>query len=496
MANNGIEQLITAMLKATGGGDRFANAEVHIKREGTRITLPSEPFPMSYAEAITCLQRRIQEEEEVIAVHEDVDAFPFDGAHAFMEAMKQTYGWASPQARETFFGKIPPKTINLEIGYGVYTQIIWGDFKIPGMEGVLTTGVTSKDGRPIFKIGGEVKKKHQQDVAALAALTRQIVKERSIYKGKAITLKTNDQGEVQFDRPPGFLDLSRVNPDELTFSDEVAAQVETNLWCPVENTDACRLHHIPLKRGVLLEGPFGTGKTLTAFVTAQKAAKNGWTFIMLDRVSGLNQALTFARMYQPAVVFAEDVDREVQGQDRTVAIDDILNTIDGIESKGSEVITILTSNDVKGINRAMLRPGRLDAIISVQAPDAKAAQKLIRLYSRGLIADDVDLSAAGTELKGQIPATIREVVERSKLYAISREKSGKITLTCDDLVHSARGMKQHLELMSPNKEAPLSVYEKTGLAFGDLVAHAVKGNGLYEAATKAKENTQELLDRL
>jgi transitional endoplasmic reticulum ATPase len=62
-----------------------------------------------------------------------------------------------------------------------------------------------------------------------------------------------------------------------------------------------------------------------------------------------------------------------------------LNEIDGVESKGKELITILTSNHAENINQAMLRPGRLDAVLSIQAPDAFAAEKLIRLYARGLI---------------------------------------------------------------------------------------------------------------
>src|SRR5262249_9702485 len=112
-------------------------------------------------------------------------------------------------------------------------------------------------------------------------------------------------------------------------------------------------------------------KTLTAYVTAKKSSSNNWTFIYLDRVAGLHEAFRFAKQYAPSVIFAEDIDRAVNGDDRTTDIDDVLNTIDGIESKGGEIITILTTNHVDQINRAMLRPGRLDAVISIQAPDAE-----------------------------------------------------------------------------------------------------------------------------
>lgn len=453
----------------------FKNAEIHIRREGTQIVLPSDPREMSIDEAIESLARKKEAEEKEVSVHEEIHAFPLDGAHAFMLALKEIYGWASPEARQSFFGPVPPTTVNLEIDYGVYTQVIWGDFKVPGLSGVLRTGASFENGKPCFVIGGKVKKKHQKEVAEIAALTRKLVKEQSVYRGKAIRLQTDSDGEIQWSQGPAFLDLSGVNPNELTFSEEVADQVKTNLFTPIEYTDICREHKIPLKRGVLLEGPFGTGKTLTAFVTALKAREKGWTFILVDRVSGLKDALTFARLYQPAVVFAEDIDRAISGDDRTVKIDDILNTIDGAEAKGSEVITILTTNDVKGINRAMLRPGRLDAIISVQAPDAKAAEKLIRIYSRGLILENESLDDAGKELEGQIPATIREAVERAKLYAIGHTAKGtRLSLRCSDIVLAAKGMKMHLQLLNGIKTFEPSVNERVGMAFADLIAEQIK----------------------
>ena len=75
-------------------------------------------------------------------------------------------------------------------------------------------------------------------------------------------------------------------------------------------------------------------------------------------------------------------------------MDEILNVIDGIESKGTEIITVLTTNNLGNITSAMLRPGRLDAIVSVRAPDAKAAQQLVRLYAGTLLAADDDLQFA------------------------------------------------------------------------------------------------------
>lgn len=497
LATLGAQNPLAGLLAGEAQKNVFENARLEIKKHGTEIVLPSYPVQMTIPQAIVALQRKMADEETEISVHEEVNAFPLEGAYAFMLALKEKYGWANPQARQTFFGPKPPTTVNVEIDYGVNEQVIWGDFNLPGVEGFLSTGATEdKDDNPIFVIGGKVKKKYQDSVKEIALLTRKIAHDKSIYRGKAIQLVTDDDGDVDHSDAPRFLDLSKVNPNELTFSDTVMREIETSLFTPVEHTDACREHKIPLKRGVLLEGPFGTGKTLTAFVTAQKARANGWTFVLVDRVSGLDAALSFARRYQPAVVFAEDIDRAVSGDTRTVEIDDILNTIDGIQSKGTEVITILTSNDVKQINRAMVRPGRLDSIISVTPPDAKAVEKLIRIYSQGLLDDTDDLTSAGRELDGQIPAVIREVVERSKLYAISRAGSGDIKVTCDDLVASARGMKAHLDLLNGKKKEELSLNEQLGQSMTKVIQSAVKGNGLYEVVERIKDDSEAVRTKL
>lgn len=442
------------------------------ERTGVKFILPEA---MDYDTAIEVLQRKKTEEETKVGIYEEVDAYPLDGAFMLMKVLAGRYGWASPVPTPGFFKDTPPTMANLEVGYGENTQVIWGSFAMPGIEGSLSTGAGRKDGRLIFIIQGQVKKKHQNEVLEIAAEVRRRIREESVYKGAAIRLQTDEDGELDAMDAPKFLDLTRVNEEELVLPTEIEEQVRTSLFTPVEHTERCRQFGIPLKRGVLLEGKYGTGKTLTAYVTAKKCVANGWTFIYLDRVSGLDEALRFARQYSPSVIFAEDIDRVVAGEDRTVDIDDVLNSIDGIESKGSEIITILTTNHVDRINRAMLRPGRLDAVISITAPDAKAAERLLRLYGRDSIARSEDLTLAGVELGGQIPAVIREVVERSKLFAISRNNGDdeKLSITSADLVRAAKQMKHHLRLMSGNEVVPATIEHEIGAGFTKLFRESV-----------------------
>jgi ATPase family associated with various cellular activities (AAA) len=464
-------------------GERFKNVEAQVRWAGSEITLPENPTRMNFAEARDWLSRLEKSDQENIAVNEVIDAFPFDGAIAMMKALKQVYGWATPVPPQKFFEE-PPTTMSVDISPTERVQIIWGRFAIPGIEGTLMTGVDFKHGRPVFTIQGEVRKKHVQAISEIAELTRKIVAEESIYRGKPVKLSVDQNGNLNLREAPTFVDVSHANIEELIFSDSLMEQITTNLFTPIIHAEVCRQNQIPLKRGILMEGPYGTGKTLCAFITAQIAQEHGWTFITIDRVTALKAALNFGVLYQPCVIFCEDIDRETAGE-RTPELDDILNVIDGIGSKDKEIMVVLTSNEAEKINRAMMRPGRLDAVISIQAPDKVAAERLMRLYARGLIAVDVSLDAAASTLQGQIPAVIRECVERAKLYAISRSHGTAINLVDADLVRAAEGMKHHLELLAGKPPDNQSDEHKLGAALTTLVQKGIgqtNGEMLYEIA--------------
>lgn len=456
----------------------YKNKQVGIVRKGEQIVLPAVPAPMHEITAIEYLQRKLAHDETTVSVREEIDCHPLEGAWALKKVLEQKFGWAESTTltKPGLFGpkEVPPEIMTLEVDYQKYEQVLWGGFTILGVQGKLQCGAQPGPKGFMFVIQGQIKKKSEDEVKQIAEDVRNYIRKHSLYRSKPIVLKTNEEGQVDFMNPPTFLDLSKVNEEELIFSDDLQRQVTTNLYTPIEQTAACRKHKIPLKRGILLEGRYGTGKTLAAYVAGKKAIKpeNGWTFIYLDRVSGLDSAIEFAKRYEPAVIFAEDIDRTMSGE-RDVEVDDILNTIDGIGSKNRDIMVVLTTNDVNSIEKAMLRPGRLDAVISFSPPDAKAAEKLIRLYARGLLAENEDLSEAGKELAGQIPAVIREVVERSKLYAISHAGEGALTLTGKDIATSARGMKRHLELLENKAEEP-TLEHQLGEKFKIMMTQTLK----------------------
>lgn len=422
-----------------------------LERGGKKIILPGDPAEMPIDDAIKALKRIKADEDQEFNVHEIIDAHPVDAIVSFVLAMRELYGWTSPVPTPGFFGPTPPRMLSIKTGPDKddVMQVPWGSFKLPNVENLIGTVNHMHEGRPVLIIHGTVRKKERGVVLELAQLTRDILKTNSIFKGKAFTIPVDDDGDLQVMEPPTFMDVRKADPKQLLLNADVIAQVNTNLWGPIQNTEACRTHKIPLKRGVLLEGPYGCGKSLTASITAKIAQDNGWTFINLDKVQGLKAALEFANRYQPAVIFAEDIDRMMEERDEEA--NDLINTIDGVLSKNAEVMVVLTTNHIDKIQQVMLRPGRLDAVISIPAPDAKTVEALVRMYARTTLDATTDLTEIGLKLQGQIPATVREVVERSKLAMLVR---GEKSITAEALSVSAEGMTQHLALLNRKKDEP------------------------------------------
>lgn len=470
--------------------------DVQVAREGTRIVLPADPREMTEPEAVEILQRIINEQKQLVSIHEEVDCFPLEGAWGLRQVLQETFGYvltASPGINPMTGEKIPAATmVSLETGVDQVEQVMWGRFNIPGVTGELKTGFSYKDNRPIFAITGKTTVKDQKTVKMIADKVRKYLAVNSLYRGKAIKIQTiqsehnEDRYMVDFQNPPRFIDTNKVNEEELVYSADVASLIQTNVWTPIEKTEMCRAARIPLKRSVLLEGPFGTGKTLAAYVTAKKAQANGWTFIYMDRAQALRDVLIFARKYAPVVIFCEDIE-QVVSSGRSTSVNDVLNNIDGIDSKGHEVLCIFTTNNVEKIEPAMLRAGRLDAVITVLPPDAKAAEKLVRVYSRDLVAPDEDLSVACKELDGQIPAFIREVVERAKLFAIGHLNRGdKLRLRSEDIRLAAVGMKRHFALVNRAKPKPLTAGDKMAIALTEIMGHN-SDNDSFQAGPYASE---------
>lgn len=451
--------------------------EVHVAevvRHGDKIILPPS-IPLSAI--IEILKKQMEYEESKVAVNEVIDCFPWDGARALKRAMKEKFGVAEAEGKMTWLGYQPPQEIAVEVDYGKTELVPWGRFMIAVTDGlsqdyIETAYEINSNGVIVFKITGVVRRKYQNLVKEVAVMVRQLVAEDSLYLGKAIRVKFLDENGERIPLPtPKFWKKTEAEP---IFSDELTGLIDTNIYTPLRSREACKRAGIPFKRGSLLAGVYGTGKTMVAGKVANLSTENGITFIYLEDVRELADGIRFAQQYSPAVIFAEDVDRATQGSDRTTTLDRILNTLDGIDSKAQDIMVVLTTNHLETINQAMLRPGRLDVILDVKPPDAKAAAKLVKFYSGSLLDPNTDLVEVGEMLKDQIPAVIRETVERSKLGIVARtgRVPAKGTLVANDLIVAAATLDQQKALLEPKTQDTRTPDEKAARVLGEHIENA------------------------
>jgi transitional endoplasmic reticulum ATPase len=464
---------------------RFNNVTVSESKD-EQIHLPAGMSKSQAREWLTTLERN---EEQVINWSETIDAYPLDGALALQRVLESRFGGATKTGAIGWFGmEIPPFMVSIEVGVNETAHVPWGYFTIPIMpEHKIHASIEEKDKQLYFQLTAAIKRKYQPMMDQIVQQVRAEVKNGSIYKGQAFRLKfptDNEAAQSNFnpsDFAPRFIDVAK-KTDTLILSESVKEQVETYLFTPVVATELTRTHGIPLKRGILLEGKYGTGKTLTAAVLSALCVANGWTFIYLQNVVDLERAMRFARRYEPAVIFSEDIDtvmKTAKDGARDEEMNKILNTIDGVDMKNIEQMVVLTTNYVDLISKAMLRPGRLDAVITVEPPDQQAVVQLMRHYSAGLLSDekDANLQEAAQLLAGNIPSVIREVVERSKLASIRRavsENHKDVKINGKDVLVAAKGIAAHIKLLEEARPDKRSDIEKAADRLGTHVAEALQ----------------------
>lgn len=436
------EQALAAL--ATLGGRTTSDND--IKFEGKKFVVPATMKDLD--EAIDYLDRIRRNEEEEFSFSRQFKFRPNDGAVATGRAIREAFGIAVGKPIITFFGRRPPQLMDVEIALGKFEQAPWGALEIPGLTGmVLYLGSTrDRELGTIFEIEARGPKKYRAHVSGLFDLIEKRLNEDSIYRGQAVNGQTN----------PGFLDLAGVDPKNVIYTEEVMRQLAANVWSPIEHTEQLEKLGQPGKRAVLFEGPYGTGKTLAAYLTAQKAVANGWTFIMVrPGRDNLQEVLQTARMYQPACVFFEDLDTVASpthgGEDH---MSRVLDLFDGLDTKGLKMLLVLTTNRVEKLHPGMLRPGRLDAVVSVGALDQDGIERLATNILGSALEQNIDWEKVAQAMDGYMPAFVKEALDRAIRYLVARGEMVDGAISTLDLVGAAEGLRFQFNLQHGASAAP------------------------------------------
>lgn len=252
-----------------------------------------------------------------------------------------------------------------------------------------------------------------------------------------------------------------------------------------------------IPKGVLLYGPPGTGKTLLARAVAGEAGVPFFSISGSDFVemfvgvgaSRVRDLFEQAKEAAPAIVFIDEIDAVGRhrgagmggGHDeREQTLNQLLVEMDGFDMRGG-VILIAATNRPDVLDPALLRPGRFDRQISVEAPDLIGRSHILQVHAVGKpLAKDIDLDSVARRTPGFSGADLANVLNEAALLAarLNLNEIGQAQL--DEAIDRVIAGPQKRTRLMNDRERLITAYHEGGHA---LVAAAMPGNDPVQKVT-------------
>jgi AAA+ superfamily predicted ATPase len=338
---------------------------------------------------------------------------------------------------------VSPKSVVSMVGFGgakegpvQYTKIaIDYDKSLPCVDAALyliedetkLAVLCRKNANPFGKGDGlqvEVLCEQRQAGEEFLSYLRSAISKNNVYRGKILSIERNES-VIESAGSTGikFHTMAPVKREQIILPEGLLARIERQTIEAFKYSDALRRAKRKLKRGILLHGSPGTGKSLTAMYLAS-ALEDRTALIVTGRALGLIESTCkLARWLQPAMVVIEDVD--LIAEDRTIQrgscslpiLFELMNQMDGL-TEDSDVLFVLTTNRPETLEPALAsRPGRIDQAYEIPLPDSDCRRRLFDLYSDGLVMEVDNMPNFIKRTSGASGAFIAELVRKAALFA-------------------------------------------------------------------------------
>jgi cell division protease FtsH len=248
---------------------------------------------------------------------------------------------------------------------------------------------------------------------------RTLINRHNLFRGQVISFEPHEFGHgvgpLSFHRRP------RIDAADVILPPGALDLVHRQVLGVGEHRDRLLAAGHHLKRGVLLFGPPGTGKTHT--VRHLMGRLPDATVVVLTGLGlgAVREACALARQLTPALVVLEDVDlvaeERMPGGHQNPLLFQVLNEMDGVAGD-ADIAFLLTTNRVDLIEPALAqRPGRVDVALEIPHPDEDGRRRLLDLYGRNLklTGEEVDEIVAATA--GATASLFSELARRAELLA-------------------------------------------------------------------------------
>ncbi len=215
---------------------------------------------------------------------------------------------------------------------------------------------------------------------------------------------------------------------------DVIESLEANIIVPLERDDLATEYDIQPKRGVLLAGPPGTGKTTIGRALAHRLRSKFFlidgTFISGSRdfYSKIQRVFEAAKNNAPAIIFIDDSDVIFENKEDFGLYRYLLTMLDGLESESNKRVCIMmTTMDVASVPPALVRSGRIELWLETRHPDEAARFEILQDHSHKLPPElrKYDASRVAADTEGLTGADLKRLIEDSKIL-LAFDKSRKV----------------------------------------------------------------------
>ncbi|KRE81867.1 ATP-dependent zinc metalloprotease FtsH [Arthrobacter sp. Soil763] len=245
-----------------------------------------------------------------------------------------------------------------------------------------------------------------------------------------------------------------------------------------------------IPKGVLLYGPPGTGKTLLARAVAGEAGVPFFSISGSDFVemfvgvgaSRVRDLFEQAKANSPAIIFVDEIDAVGRhrgagigggNDEREQTLNQLLVEMDGFDVK-TNVILIAATNRPDVLDPALLRPGRFDRQISVEAPDLIGRDQILKVHAKGKpMAPGVDLKAVAKKTPGYTGADLANVLNEAALLTARSNANLIDDRALDEAIDRVMAGPQKRSRVMKEHERKVTAYHEGGHA---LVAAALRNS--------------------
>ena len=310
------------------------------------------------------------------------------------------------------------------VSHGIY---LVDDGPLDGGRARLAIVLQPVDRGPRPEVVVQVTGPDQDRVQAVLSEIRTLASERSVFRGQVISFGFEVFGPGR-QVPMNFLERPAVGRDQIVLPPEVLENIERQVLGVGRHSGRLLASGQHLKRGLLLHGAPGTGKTHTVRYLLARLPEATVIVISGRALERIREACSVARTLQPAIIVVEDVDLIAEQREKTrpgehPLLFQLLNEMDGLNSS-ADVTFLLTTNRADLLEPALAaRPGRVDLAAELPLPDADARRQLIRLYQGNLVLDLARPEGVIERTEGVTAAFLKELLRKAALLACEDDDS-------------------------------------------------------------------------